>query len=73
MNKNKFQEAYILLDINALLYPESANAYDSKAESLWKLGKKEEAIKTYQIAIKKDPNGETGDNAKRQIEKIKAQ
>ena len=73
MNKNKFQEAYILLDINVQLYPESANAYDSKAESLWKLGKKEDAIKFYEMAITKDPNGETGDNAKRQIEKIKAQ
>ena len=73
MNKDKVQAAYILLDINVQLYPESANAYDSKAESLWKLGKKEEAIKVYEMAIKKDPNGETGDNAKRQIEKIKAQ
>lgn len=71
MNKDKFQEAYILLNINTQLYPESANAYDSKAESLLKLGKKEEAIKTYQIAIYKDPNGPIGDNAKRQIEKIK--
>ncbi len=72
MVQNKLKEAYTLLDINVQLYPESANVYDSKAECLWKMGKKEEAIKTYQIAIAKDPNGQTGDNARRQIERIKA-
>ncbi len=72
MNQNKFQEAYNLLDANVQLYSESANAYDSKAECLWKLGKKDDAIKVYEIAITKDPKGETGDNARRMIEKIKA-
>jgi hypothetical protein len=38
-----------------------------------KMGKKEEAIKFYEMAIVKDaPNGQTAENAKRQIEKIKA-
>ncbi len=73
INQNKIQEAYILFDTNVQLYPESANAYDSKAESLWKLGKKADAIKTYEMAVSKDPNGQIGDNAKRQIEKIKGE
>ena len=56
--------------MNVELFPESANVYDSYAESWWKLGNKEEAIKFYKIAISKDPNGVTGENAKKILEQI---
>ena len=73
INQEKFEAANKVLKMNVDLFPESANVYDSYAETFMKMGKKEEAIKYYEMAIIKDPNGQTGDNAKRQIEKIKAQ
>ncbi len=71
MNQNNFEQANKLFYMNVQLFPGSANAYDSYAESFWKLGKKEEAIKYYEMAISKDPNGDTGANAKKMIEQIK--
>ena len=59
------------LEINIQLFPESANAYDSYAESLMRMGKKEDAIKYYEMAIAKDTVGETGENSRKMIEKIK--
>ena len=73
ISQEKFEAANKVLKMNVDLFPESANVYDSYAETFMKMGKKEEAIKYYEMAIIKDPNGQTGDNAKRQIEKIKAQ
>lgn len=63
--------ANALFEINIKMFPESANAYDSYAESLMAMGKKEEALKNYQIAIDKDKDGATAENAKRMIERIK--
>ncbi|MEO7923164.1 MAG: hypothetical protein ABIR30_05755 [Chitinophagaceae bacterium] len=70
MNQGKFQEANKVLNINVQLFPESANAYDSYAESWLKLGNKEEAIKNYQVAISKDPHGVTGENARNMLKQI---
>lgn len=69
-NQNKFEQANKVLNMNVQLFPESANAYDSYAESWWKLGNKEEAIKYYNMAISKDPNGATGDNARNMLKQI---
>lgn len=60
-----------LLEINTKLFPESANTYDSYAESLLELGKHEEAIKYYEKAIALDKEGVTADNARKMITKIK--
>ena len=73
---NKIQSKHIdianaLFEINTKVFPESANAYDSYAECLMAMGKKEEALKNYQIAIDKDKDGVTAENAKKMIEKIK--
>ncbi|MBC7875447.1 MAG: hypothetical protein H7Y01_15710 [Ferruginibacter sp.] len=70
MNQNKFQEANKVLYMNVQLFPESANVYDSYAESWWKLGNKEEAVKYYKIAISKDPNGFTGDGARNMLKQL---
>lgn len=71
INQNKFDYANKVLKMNIQLFPESANAYDSYAESFMLMGKKEDAIKYFEMAIAKDKDGATADNSRRQIEKIK--
>jgi len=65
------KEASQLFYMNVQAFPESANAYDSYAESLFRLGQKDEAIKHYEIAIRLDPNGPVGENSKRMLAEIK--
>lgn len=72
MGVNKPLEAKKVFYVNVQLYPGSANACDSYAEACWKAGDKEEAIKYYKLAIAKDPDGVTGDNARRMLEQIQA-
>ena len=71
MGENKFQDANKILGINVQLFPESSNACDSYAESFWKMGNTEEALKYYEMAISKDKTGATAENSKRMIEHIK--
>jgi hypothetical protein len=73
MLQTKPEVASALFEINLRLFPASANAYDSYAESLMMMGKKEAAIKNYEIAIAKDKNGATAENARKMIEKIKGE
>ena len=70
MNQSIFAEANKMFGINVELYPNSANIYDSYAESFLKLGKKDEAIKYYKMAIDKNPHGPTGDNARNMLKQI---
>lgn len=72
INQKKLEQANKVLYMNVQLFPESANVYDSYAESFMLLGKKEEAIKYYEIAIVKDKEGVTAANAKQVIEKLKS-
>ncbi|MEP7165365.1 MAG: hypothetical protein ABI741_11765 [Ferruginibacter sp.] len=72
INQNKFDNANMVLKMNIQLFPESANAYDSYAESFMLMGKKEDAIKYFEIAIAKDKDGATADNSKKQIEKLRS-
>jgi hypothetical protein len=72
INKEAFEYANKLFAINTELFPNSANVYDSYAESFLKLNKKEEAIKNYKIAIEKDPQGATGENARNILKDIEA-
>lgn len=67
----KLNEASRLFQLNVQFFPNSANAFDSYAESLYRLGKKEEAISNYEIALSKDPKGATGENSKRMIAMLK--
>lgn len=71
INQNKFDNANKVLKMNIQLFPESANAYDSYAESFMLMGKKEDAIKYFEMAIAKDKDGATADNSRKQIEKLK--
>ncbi|MEP7171364.1 MAG: hypothetical protein ABI855_18490, partial [Bacteroidota bacterium] len=70
INQNKFDNANKVLKMNIQLFPESANAYDSYAESFMLMGKKDDAIKYFEIAIVKDKEGATADNSRKQIQKI---
>ncbi len=69
--QTNLKTASFMLEINMKLFPESANTYDSYAESLMNIGKKEEAIKYYEIAIPKDKDGFIAENSKKQIDKIR--
>lgn len=71
INRNKLDDANKVLAMNVKLFPGSANVYDSYAESFMLLGKKDEAIRYFEMAIAKDKEGTTAENARRMIEKIK--
>ncbi len=71
INNKKLDEANKVLRMNVQLFPESANAYDSYGESFMLLGKNEDAIKYFEMAIAKDKEGVTADNSRKMIEKIK--
>ena len=79
MKFNNSQAAEALLKGNTLLYPESANAYDSYGEALAANGKMEAALKNYQKAVElakanQDPNLELfKENLKKTKEKLAKQ
>ena len=52
------------------LFPNSPNAWDSLAEAYLKAGDKTKALAYYNKAIKLDPEGDTGKNAKKMIKEI---
>lgn len=70
INDNKFKEANLVLGINVEFFPNSANVYDSYAESFLKLGNKDDALKYYKIAVSKDPHGPTGESARTALKQI---
>jgi CubicO group peptidase (beta-lactamase class C family) len=51
----KVKEAIEILKLNASLYPESANVYDSLAEAYETAGDKAQAIKNYKRSLELDP------------------
>jgi tetratricopeptide (TPR) repeat protein len=55
VNMKKMDEAIDMFKLNTELYPESANAFDSLGEAYANQGNKEEAIKSYEKALKIDP------------------
>lgn len=73
IGQGQLEPALFIFQMNTELFPESANAWDSYAEGLWRTGKKELAIENYNKAISLDPKGEIGDNARMMMAKIKAE
>lgn len=71
MRNKKTEEANAFFELNTKLFPESANAYDSYAESFMNMGKYDEAVKYYELAIAKDKDGGTKENSMRMLSKIK--
>lgn len=67
MSKGKYKEAQELFKLNASLYPESWNVYDSYGEVLLKNNQKEEAVKMYKKSIELNPQNENGKKVLAQI------
>ena len=70
MSVDRLVEATAVLELNAELFPESANCWDSLGEVYWKSGDIEKAISFYNKAVKMDPEGEIGNNARSMLSKM---
>ena len=71
MSNDQIEGATFVFTLNTKLYPDSANAWDSLAESYWKAKNNDKAIEYYNKAIQLDPDGVTGDNSREMLEKVK--
>jgi thiol-disulfide isomerase/thioredoxin len=68
MAQGNLKEALAVLKINANLFPQSANCWDSLAEAYAKVGQKDKAVQAYEYVLELDPKNE---NAKVQLLKLK--
>ncbi len=68
MAQGKLKEAITVLRINANLFPQSTNCWDSLGEAYAKAGQKDKAIQAYKYVLELDPKSE---NAKAQLLKLK--
>lgn len=73
LNGKQTDGALFVFKLNTKLYPQSANAWDSYGEALWKAKQIDKAIESYNKAIALDPTGVTGDNARNMLKQIKAE
>lgn len=69
IQKSKPQIALSIFKSNTLLFPNSANTWDSLAETYLGLNNKEKAILYYNKVIKMDPEG-VGENARAMLNRI---
>jgi tetratricopeptide (TPR) repeat protein len=67
--QGNLKEAITVLRINANLFPQSANCWDSLGEAYAKDGQKDKAIQAYEYVLELDPKSE---NAKAQLLKLKS-
>jgi hypothetical protein len=67
INSERFKEAIEVLKLNAEIFPESANAYDSLAEAFMKSGDDANAIKFYRRSLEFNPEN---DNAKEMLKTL---
>jgi len=65
-------EAIDVLELNAQLYPDSSNVYDSLGDAYAKAGKKDLAIENYRKAVEKDPNAAESKRKLEELEKSQA-
>jgi len=61
-------EAVEVFKLNSELFPSSWNVFDSYAEALAAIGKKEEAIRMYEKSIELNPGNENGKKMLRKLE-----
>ena len=71
LNNGQIMPALFVLQMNNEFFPESANTWGSLAEAHWKAGQIDKAVSLYEKAIELDPNGPTGENAKKMLEQLK--
>ena len=67
LNQNENEKALEIFRLNVLLFPTSANVYDSYGEILLKMNRKDESIKMYKKSLELNPKNE---NAKHVLEQI---
>ncbi len=70
LNSGQIESAVQVFGFVTMLFPDSANALDSLAESLWKAGDIEKARQLYQKVISMDPDGPTGKNARKMLKEM---
>ena len=68
LNKRKIKDAIAVLGLNAEMYPESSNAYDSLAEAFMNDGQNKMAVTYYNKSLELDPDNM---NAKKMLTYIK--
>ena len=73
LGSGQIKEAIFIFQMVVDLFPDSANAWDSLAEAYLKTGDKAKALEYYNKALKIDPDGVTGKNAKEMIRSINQQ
>jgi pimeloyl-ACP methyl ester carboxylesterase len=66
--KKNAQEAIKLFSLNAKIFPQSANVFDSLGEAYMAAGDKKQAIKNYERSMALDPKNE---NAKNRLKKLR--
>ncbi|MCB2376619.1 serine hydrolase [Hymenobacter sp. BT635] len=67
LRQQQAQQALEIFKLNVSLYPTSANAYDSLAETYQEMGNKVLAVKNYRQVLKLDPSSR---NAAEQLKKL---
>ncbi|MBT8305818.1 MAG: hypothetical protein KJN85_02665, partial [Maribacter sp.] len=70
LGSGQIKEAIFVFQMNAELFPDSPNAWDSLAEGYLKAGDTIKATELYNKAIQMDPDGPTAKNAKDMLRKI---
>ena len=70
LGQNQLEPALFVFELNAKLFPDSANAWDSLGEACWKANQIDKAIIHYKKAIALDPNGSVGENARNMLKEI---
>ena len=68
LNRSRAADAVAIFRLNATLYPESSNVYDSLGEALMKNGRLDEALDNYGKSLDLDP---ANSNAEAMIEQIR--
>ena len=68
LTNNRLEQALCVFKLNSLLYPESANVYDSYGEALAKNGETAKAIENYEKSVQLNPDSQ---NAKAMLIKLR--
>lgn len=71
LNSKQQEAALFVFGMNAELFPDSPNAWDSLAEAYWRTGNLDKAVEFYEKAIAMDPDGPTGENAREMLSRIR--
>ncbi|GAB5399559.1 MAG: hypothetical protein Aureis2KO_11440 [Aureisphaera sp.] len=70
LGRGQFPDALAVFSFITQLFPDSANAWDSLAEGYLKAGDTNKAKELYEKALAMDPEGPTGKNASKMLQRI---